>query len=130
MNKDIHLDHVSTHARAVVWIDHLVAKIFPMGLTGVDALTVHAHLESQHLHHKANTIGSGRVHDDPSFLKRIDEALQACTDVLIVGPGTEKTTLMHHLQAVRPTMTLHAETIDHPTDSEIIALGKRHFHLL
>jgi hypothetical protein len=56
----------SAHLRAVVWIDHLVAKVFPMGLTGVDSLTVHAHLESCHLHHKANAIGSGRVHDDPS----------------------------------------------------------------
>jgi hypothetical protein len=119
----------SAHARAVVWIDHLVAKIFPMGLTGVDTLIVHAHLESSHLHHKANSIGSGRVHDDPSFLKAIDDALRACTDVLIVGPGTEKTAVMEHLQAARPTMTLRVETSDHPTDKEIIALGKRHFHL-
>jgi stalled ribosome rescue protein Dom34 len=129
VSTNVHFDQVSAHARAVVWIDHLAAKIFPMGLTGVDSLIVHAHLESSHLHHKANTIGSGRVHDDPSFLKKVDDALQACTEVLIVGPGTEKTALMHHLQASRPTMALRVETSDHPTDGEIIALGKRHFHL-
>ena len=123
------LGEISTHARAIVWIDHLVAKIFSMGLTGVDTLVVHAHLESPHLHHKANSIGSGRVHDDPSFLRKIDEALHACKDVLIVGPGIEKTALMHHLQAAHPAMTLHVETSDHPSDKEIIALGKRHFHL-
>jgi hypothetical protein len=119
----------SAHARAVVWIDHLVAKIFPMGLTGVDALIVHAHLESTHLHHKANSIGPGRVQDDPSFLKKINDVLRACTDVLIVGPGTEKSTLMHYLQVAHPTMALRVETSDHRTDKEIIALGKRHFHL-
>jgi hypothetical protein len=129
VSKDGISNERSAHARAVVWIDHLVAKIFPMGLTGVDSLSVHAHLESLHLHHKANVIGSGRLHDDPSFLKKIDDALQACTDVLIMGPGTEKTTLMQYLQSARPTMVLRVETSDHPTDNEIIALGKRHFHL-
>jgi hypothetical protein len=98
-------------------------------LTGVDSLIVHPYLESSHLHHKANTIGSGRVHDDPSFLKKVDDALQACTDVLIVGPGTEKATLMEYLRSARPAMALRVETGDHPTDKEIIALGKRHFHL-
>jgi hypothetical protein len=31
VSKDVHFDQVSAHARAVVWIDHLVAKVFPMG---------------------------------------------------------------------------------------------------
>src|SRR5262245_54426949 len=109
VSKDGISNERSAHARAVVWIDHLVAKIFPIGLAGVDSLSVHAHLESLHLHHKANVIGSGRVHDDPSFLKKIDDALHACTDVLIMGPGTEKTTLMQYLQSARPTMVLRVE---------------------
>jgi hypothetical protein len=119
----------SVHAHAIVWIDHLVAKIFPMGRTGVNSLSVHAHLDSHHLHHKANAIGSGKVHEDPSYFKSIDDTLKACTEVLIIGPGNEKTALMRHLQAARSGLTLRVETTDHLTDKEIIALGKRHFHL-
>jgi hypothetical protein len=67
------------HSRAVIWIDHLTAKIFAMGLTGVTPSAVHAHLASSHLHHKANTIGSGRVEDDPTFFAQIAKAVEACT---------------------------------------------------
>jgi hypothetical protein len=80
-----------THSRAVIWIDHLTAKVFSMGTTGVTPSVAHAHLPSQHLHHKANTIGPGRVEEDPSFLEQVVKAVAPCREVLIVGPGTEKT---------------------------------------
>lgn len=117
------------HARAVVWIDHLTARIFSMGLTGVSPKRVHAHLESEHLHHKANSIGSGHVHDDPAFLNEVAEAVQACSEVLILGPGTEKTALLHHLQSKRPQLTVRTRACDHRTDNEIIAIGRKHFRL-
>lgn len=117
------------HRRAVIWIDHLKAKIFAMGLTGVSSSTVHAHLSSSHLHHHANAIGSGQVKQDPAFLSAVAKAVEACDDILILGPGTEKATLMHHLQAARPHISLHQESSDHPTDEEIIALGRKHFGL-
>ena len=90
---------------------------------------VQAHLASTHLHHKANTIGSGHVPENPAFLEQVAKAVAACTEVLILGPGTEKTALLHHLQSARPAMVLRGETIDHPTDAEIIALGRKHFRL-
>jgi stalled ribosome rescue protein Dom34 len=120
------------HAHAIVWIDHLKAKIFPMGLSGVGEVVVHAHLDSDHLHHSANVIGSGRVREDKSFLPKVAESLQSCRDILIVGPGIEKSALLHYLKENRTDLTateLHAETSDHPTDREIIALGRRRFGL-
>jgi stalled ribosome rescue protein Dom34 len=118
-----------THSRAVIWIDHLTAKIFTMGLTGVTPSVVHAHLASAHLHHKANTIGSGHVADDPAFLGQIAKAVDTCTEVLILGPGTEKTALMHYLQSTHPQIALRVESSDHPSDAEIIAAGRKHFRL-
>lgn len=129
MNNSAQAQTSQTHSRAVIWIDHLTAKIFSMGLTGVTPSVVHAHLSSQHLHHKANTIGSGKVQEDPAFLEQAAKAVESCSEVLILGPGTEKTALLHHLQSLRPAMVLHAEAIDHPTDAEIIALGRKHFRL-
>jgi stalled ribosome rescue protein Dom34 len=119
----------ATHTHAVIWVDHLTAKIFAMGLTGVTPSVVHAHLASSHLHHKANTIGSGKVAEDQAFLAQIAKAVEPCTEVLIVGPGIEKVSVMHHLQAAYPQMVLRQESADHPSDGEIIALGRKHFRL-
>ena len=120
------------HNHAVVWIDHRIAKVFYLGLETVDERTIHADLATEHLHHKANTISSGKVADDPTFFPRIDEALQESQAILIVGPGNEKALLLKHLkdaQRSHPMRELHAEACDHPTDREIIAMGRRYFHL-
>ncbi|MES5485216.1 hypothetical protein QMZ05_20910 [Bradyrhizobium sp. INPA03-11B] len=114
---------VQTQAHAVIWIDHRVAKIFSVGLTGVSASAVRAHSSSPH--HKASTSGEG----DSTFLARVGQALGSCTDLLIIGPGIEKTKLMHFLKTNRPTLALHVESSDHPTEREIVALGRKRFHL-
>ncbi|ODM82404.1 hypothetical protein [Bradyrhizobium elkanii] len=118
-----------SHAHAVVWIDHLVAKVFGIGLTGVSATAVHAHLASEHLHHKANTIGDGRVQADATFLARVSEAVSGCSDLLVIGPGIEKAELTQYLKAERPDLNLHVGPSDHPTDAEIVALGRKRFRL-
>ena len=123
---------MTVHNHAVVWIDHRLAKVFYLGMEAVDERTIHADLATDHLHHKANTIGSGKAIDDPGFFPRIGEALQNSEAVLIVGPGNEKTLLLKHLkESLRSPKTreLHTEACGHPTDREIIALGRRYFHL-
>lgn len=120
---------LQSHAHAVVWIDHLVAKVFGIGLTGISTTAVHAHLASQHLHHKTNTIGDGRVQADATFLARVGEAVSGCSDLLVIGPGIEKVELTQYLRAERPDLNLHVEPSDHPTDAEIVALGRKRFHL-
>jgi len=123
---------MTAHNHAVVWIDHRVAKVFYLGLETSDELTIRSDLATEHLHHKANTIGSGKVLEDPTFFPRIGEALQSSQAILIVGPGNEKTLLLKYLEERRHAGKegeLRAEACDHPTDREIIALGRRHFHL-
>lgn len=115
------------HRRAVVWIDHLRAKIFGMGVAGVSPSVVHAHLSSSHLHHHANAIGSGHVEQDSAFLAAVAKAVEACDDVLILGPGTEKAALKHCLESARSKITLRVESSDHPSDEEIVAIGRKYF---
>lgn len=112
---------VQAQAHAVIWIDYRVAKIFSVGLTGVSASAVRAH--SSFPHHKASARG------DLTFLARVSEALGNCTDLLIIGPGNEKTELMQFLKTTRSTLTVHVESSDHPTEREIVALGRKRFHL-
>ena len=123
---------MTAHNHAVVWIDHRVAKVFYLGLEAVDERTIHAVLAAGHLHHKANTIGSGKASDDPTFFPRIDEALDNSDAILVVGPGIEKTLLLKHLKdgmSSHKTRDVHAEACDHPSDREIVALRRHHFHL-
>lgn len=123
---------MTVHNHAVVWVDHRVAKIFYLALEAVDHKAIHANLKSEHLHHKTHSVGSGKVADDPTFFPRIDEALEHCQSVLVVGPGNEKTLLLKHLKQSHrssPERDLRAEPCDHPTDREIVALGRHHFHL-
>ncbi len=123
---------MTVHNHAIVWVDHRIAKIFYLGLDVVDQRTIRADLPIEHLHHKANTIGSGNSLDDPNFFQWIDDALQYSKEVLIVGPGNEKTLLLKFLGQGQHSLkgrVVHAEACDHPTDREIIALGRRHFHL-
>jgi hypothetical protein len=129
MNSSVQAQTGQTHSRAVIWIDHLMAKIFSMGITGVTPSTVHAHLDSSHLHHKANSIGSGHVPEDPVFLPQVAKAIEPCNELLILGPGLEKMALLHYLQAARPGMVLRLEASGHPSDGEIIAIGRKHFRL-
>jgi uncharacterized ferredoxin-like protein len=121
-----------THNHAVVWVDHCMAKIFSLGLTEVNSVTIHAHLPTTQLHHKANEVGPGKVHDDPTFFRRIAETLRNSKAVLLLGPGIEKTALMTHLASGGQSQSfdsLQAESSDHPTDPKIIARGRRHFQL-
>ena len=122
---------MTTRNHAIVWIDHLKAKVFYVGLTGVDEVVLHAHLSTEHLHHKANEIGAGHVADDPRFLGEVAGALAQSGEILIIGPGGEKTALHHYLQQKHPKIAaavVRVETSDHPSDAEIVALAKRHFH--
>jgi hypothetical protein len=123
---------MTVHNHAVVWIDHRVAKVFYLGLEAVDERMIQANLAAEHLHHRANTIGSGKALDDPTFFPRIDKLLENSEAILIVGPGIEKTLLLKHLKEgiySHKPRDLHAEACDHPSDREIVALGRRHFHL-
>ena len=129
MSSSVQAHTGQTHSRAVVWIDHLTARVFSMGLTGITPMAVHAKLASPHLHHKANSIGDGRVPEDPAFLDRVAETVAPCREVLILGPGLERTALMHHLQRVHPQIVLRLVACAHPPDYVFFAIGRRHFRL-
>ena len=66
---------MSEHYHAIVWIDHREAKIFHFSDTDVDKVVVHSHGSNSHLHHKANSRGSGHLGVDKEFLHRVVEAL-------------------------------------------------------
>lgn len=121
---------MSNHYHAVVWIDHHEARIFHFNVSEVDRLVLHPHEPTRHIHHKANTIGSGHAAEDHDFLQRVAEAIADAGAVLITGPANAKTELVKHIGRHVPTLSAKiagVETVDHPTDGELVAQARKYF---
>ncbi|TFV35818.1 translational machinery protein [Bradyrhizobium frederickii] len=124
--------HMPSHFHAVVWIDHSQARIFHLGLSGSDEITLHPHLATRQLHHKANAVGSGHAAPDKAFYTDVSKALADAGEILIIGPASAKTELASYIRTNAPDIAKRiaaVEAADHPSDAEIIAYAKRHFKL-
>lgn len=123
---------MSSHFHAVIWIDHSQAKIFHLGLSGSDEVTLHPQLATRHLHHKANATGSGHAAPDKTFYADVTKAVADAGEILIIGPASAKTELASHIRAHAPAIAkriVAVEAADHPSDNEIVAYAKHHFKL-
>jgi len=133
----IHVTNARTEIRtmtdqyhALVWIDHQQAKIFHVDASGSDRDVIRSTHPHQHLHHKANSQDSGHVGRDTNFLKRVTAALAPAGAILILGPGTAKTELVAYIQRAHPDLAGRlsgVETVDHPTDGQLVALARSFF---
>ena len=121
-----------THFHAIVWIDHSRAKVFHVGLSGENEIILHPHLPTRHLHHKANSIGSGHVGLDKEFFAQVMNAVSDAGEILVIGPASAKTELARYLRDKHPQIAdrvVAVEAVDHPSDAEIVAYAKRHFKI-
>jgi stalled ribosome rescue protein Dom34 len=120
------------HFHAIVWIDHLQARIFHLGLSGTDEIILHPYMPTRHIHHKANSRDSGHVHESAEFLNHVLDAVSDAGEILILGPSGAKTELAKYIREQNPDVAgrvIAVEAADHPTDGEIVAYAKRHFKI-
>jgi hypothetical protein len=121
-----------THFHAIVWIDHSQAKVFHVGLSGEDEVILHPLMPTRHLHHKANSIGSGHVGFDKEFLAQVMNAVSDAGEILIIGPAGAKTELAKYLREQHAAIgdrIVAVEAADHPSDREIVAYAKKYFKI-
>ncbi|MGO9358256.1 MAG: translational machinery protein [Xanthobacteraceae bacterium] len=121
-----------SHFHAVVWVDHSQAKIFHVGSSGTDGVILHPHSAEKHIHHKANSIGSGHAHEGKQFMESVTEAITDAGEILIVGPAGAKNELAKYLRTSHPAIgqrIVGVEPADHLSDREIVALARQHFKL-
>ena len=123
-------DMTTHHYHAVIWIDHREARVFHFSPKDVERLVVHPEHPTKHIHHKANSIGSGHAAADHEYLKAVVESVADAGAVLITGPANAKTELIKHIHQHDPRMMkviAGVETVDHPSDGALVAYARKYF---
>jgi stalled ribosome rescue protein Dom34 len=125
-----------THA--VIWIDHKEARVFhvqpeTVGHAQPEAIDETTILSPQHLIHRhPKGRGEAKEHPDDArrFFHEVARSLDGTDAVLIVGPSTAKLELLRYAQEHDKKLQARVvgiETVDHPTDREIVAYARRYF---
>jgi len=119
-----------SHYHAVVWIDHAEAHVMHISPDDVESSIVRPGKPHQHLHSKRGVVGVGRVPEDQHFYNEVVEALQGAEEILIVGPANAKLNLIkhiHHHDQPMSSKVVGVETVDHPTDRQLVAYARKYF---
>lgn len=120
----------SDHYHAVVWIDHYEARVFHFSPTAVDRTVLHPDRPTRHIHHKANSIGSGHAAADHDYLHAVAVSVADASAVLITGPANAKIELLKHVHFHDPKLMnviVGVETVDHPSDAQLVAYARKYF---
>lgn len=116
---------------ALLWIDHKEARLFLVTLEEVTEKNVLAPLRNTHHKHPKGPEGVREHPGDMSiFFKEVCQALQGIKHLVIVGPSTAKLEFLRYLSKHDRALddaVAGIETVDHPTNSQLIAYAKQYF---
>jgi hypothetical protein len=110
-----------THA--VIWTDHHTARVLEFDAEHVRAKKVRASSHYTRQHHSG-------VRTEHEFFADVCEAAKNLDEVLVTGSKTAIADLRHYAEKHRPHVAARIvgyEVVDHPSDSELIALAHRRF---
>ena len=113
-----------------VWIDHNEARIFHVAEEGAVEKTVRAP-DTHHPHHpKRPDHHKGSPADAEHFYHDVVRSLEGADEVLVMGPGTAKLEFIRHAHKhdrILEPKIVGVETVDHPTDPQVVAFANRYF---
>jgi stalled ribosome rescue protein Dom34 len=121
---------VMHNKHVAIWIDHKEAHVFHIHPDEIDETTVKA---PQHLHHRhPKGPEGGKEHPDDAkrFFHEVARLLDSAEEILIVGPSTGKLELLRYLHRhdhALESRIVGVETVDHPTDGQLVAYAKKYF---
>jgi len=121
---------MTEHHHTIVWLDHQQAKIFHLRAGEAQQTKLQSDHPHEHIHHKANSVGSGHAAVDHAFLERLAQSLGNSQAILITGPANAKDQLAAHLRERHPQLAARisaVETVDHPSDGQLVALARKFF---
>ena len=102
---------------------------FVFGLTDIETLVLHPDNPTRHIHHKANSIGSGHASTSPDYLRAVAESVSDAGSVLITGPANAKTELAEFIRLHDPKLAkliAGVETVDHPSNAQLVAYARKY----
>jgi stalled ribosome rescue protein Dom34 len=110
----------------IVYIDHEQAKIFKMSADGVEKAEAHHHVK---LNHKNNQ--DDKKKDPSKFFHDVAKNLNGAGEILVLGHGIAKDQFVHHLKDHHHNdlskKVVGVETVDKPTDKQILGLARKFF---
>lgn len=113
-----------------VWLDHHEARLYQIAADSFDASV----LTSPHRHLKRHIAKNASEANHPDDLKHffhdIAQALESAEEVLIVGPSTAKMQFIKYVHGYVPKLAsriVGVETVDHPTDGQMVAFARKYF---
>jgi stalled ribosome rescue protein Dom34 len=116
----------------VVWIDQKEARIFDVDGSTVRPATVDA--PGPHVHRQAKE-QEVRVRNHPDdehrFFDEVARALEGHEQILLVGPSKAKLHFFRYVQRHQQALAVRIvgiETVDHPTDAQLVAHLRDYFH--
>jgi len=119
------------HFHAVVWIDHREARVFHFSPTAAEKLVLHPDHPTRHIHHKAaHTAGAWHAPENQDFLHAVAQSVADAGAVLVTGPANAKTELIKHIHHHDPQLMkaiVGVETVDHPSDGQLLAHARHYF---
>ncbi|HTB73571.1 MAG TPA: hypothetical protein VK762_10025 [Polyangiaceae bacterium] len=116
-----------TARHVAVWIDHKEAKIFHVVAEGFELTQIKAphHHVTRKAEEQGTHAGSERYFHD------VATALKDAEEILLVGPSSAKLDFFRyvhkHDHALEPKI-LGIETLDHPTDGQLVAYVRHYFY--
>ena len=84
----------------------------------------------KNLHIKSGKAGSGKAPEDQKYYHDIAHALDGASEVLVVGPANAKLQFIKHVHAHDKDLVdkiIGVETVDHPTDAQVVAYARKYF---
>ncbi len=119
-----------SHIHSVVWLDHNEARVIDFSVDDVHKTHVRHHGGHRQVHHKSGSVGAGHSPEDQRFFGEVVEAIGDAAEVLVVGPGQAKVAFRKFLDerhAPVARKVVGVESMDHPSDGELLAHARRFF---
>lgn len=114
---------------AVVLIDHQKAEVLQFDSEHLQAQKVKSRSQ-HHLHSHHTRQPNSDVRTQHEFFGEVCDALIGIAEVLVVGGHTFQIDFRHYVEKHRPQVAKQIvawETVDHPTEGQLLALAKKHF---
>ena len=119
----MHSSPTMTQAHAVVWIDHHRAQVLQFDAASVQVQKVQTHRHDTKQHGSA-------VRAEHEFYDEVCDELEDLQAMVVAGGPIPLADFRHYVEKQRPaigTQIVAWETVDHPTEGELVAFGRHYF---